>query len=290
MPLSSPLKLALPLNSVDQTLSEINGLISLPEIYQKIRQLMDDPKSEIDHFAVVVSSDPNLTATVLRVANSAFFGFPGKIDSINRAVNLLGVGQLHDMVLGTSAIASLDLPNDIMPLKTFWRLSLFSGVLTRLLASQLKIPRSERLFVIGLLHEIGHLVIYAKYPEQALQAIDHVLAGKQMLHVAEHQLLGQHYGEIGARLMDQWHLPANFQEIVHFQPTPSQAQSYSMETALLHIAHGYAQQVICKSDQALDQLIVPDAWKVLDLTPDQVESTLDNAQTVCSDMEKLMLN
>lgn len=272
----SPLKFESPFNSVEQTLSEINGLISLPEIYQKIRQLMDDPKSDIDHFARVVSSDPNLTATVLRVANSAFFGFPGKIDSINRAVNLLGVGQLHDMVLGTSAIASLDLPNDIMPLRTFWRFSLFSGVLTRLLASQLKIPRGERLFVIGLLHEIGHLVIYSKYPEQALQAIDTVLAGEQMLHDAEQQLLGQHYGEIGARLMDQWRLPVNFQEIVHFQPTPEQAKNYSIETALLHVAHGYAQKVICNSQQSLDQLIAPVVWKVLDLTPDQVESTLDN--------------
>ena len=123
--------------SIDQSIQEITALVSLPEVYLKVRQLMDDPSSDIDDFAKVIRYDPHLSVTVLKVVNSAFYGFSGQIDSIARAVNMIGIGQLHDMVLGISAISSLDFPNDIMPLKTFWRCSLFSGVLSRLLAEQL---------------------------------------------------------------------------------------------------------------------------------------------------------
>jgi HD-like signal output (HDOD) protein len=277
------------LKSVEKTLLEINGLISLPEIYLKFRRLMDEPNSNIEDFSAVVSYDPNLTSKVLSLVNSAFFGFPGQIDSISRAINLLGIGQLHDMVLGTSAMATLDLPNDIVPLKTFWRCSLFSGVLARLLAKQLKIRKGERLFVIGLLHEIGHLVMYAKYPEQAKQAIDLFHDGGQMIHVTEQNLLGLHYGQIGAKLMAQWQLPTNFQEMTHYQPTPANALEYPLETTLLHLAHGYAHKLYHDTEQTLEQLIIPDAWKILDLLPDQIESTLDTALQACSDMEKFIL-
>ncbi|NOS74800.1 MAG: HDOD domain-containing protein, partial [Methyloglobulus sp.] len=89
-------------NSLEKTLKEIEGLISLPEIYLKFRQLMEDPNSSNEDFSALVGCDPNLSATVLKIVNSALFGFPGQIDNISMAINLLGIGQLHDMVLGTS--------------------------------------------------------------------------------------------------------------------------------------------------------------------------------------------
>lgn len=276
-------------NLIEQTLEDIKGLISLPEVYQKIRELMDDPKSDIEEFVAVVSNDPNLAATVLKVANSAFFGFPGKIDSINRAVNMLGLGQLHDLVLATSAIGSLALPNDIMPLKTFWRFSLFSAAFSRLLAIQLKIPRGERLFIIGLLHEIGHLILYAKYPEQARLAMVSAETDPHRLHVSEQDILGLHYGEIGAKLLAMWQLPANFQNIVHYQPTPDMAKEHIMETALLHVVHGFAQKRVFNNPQPIETLITQDAWEILKLSPEQIDDALETAWQACLDMEKLML-
>lgn len=286
----SPVEIESSLNLIEQTLEDIKGLISLPEVYQKIRELMDDPNSDIDQFVAVVSSDPNLAATVLKVANSAFFGFPGKIDSINRAVNMLGLGQLHDLVLATSAIASLELPNDIMPLKTFWRFSLFSAALTRLLASQLKIPRGERLFIIGLLHEIGHLILYAKYPEQTKLAMLIAQNDPQTLHLSEQNMLGLHYGEVGAKLLAMWQLPSNFQNIVHYQPTPDMAEENVIETTLLHVVHGFAQKLIFHNPQPIETLINTDAWEILKLTPEQIDDSLETALQACLDMEKLMFN
>lgn len=276
--------------SIEQTLEDIRGLISLPEVYQKFRALMDNPKSDIDQFVAVVSIDPNLAATVLKVVNSAFFGFPGKIDSINRAITMLGLGQLHDLVLATSAISSLDLPNDIMPLKLFWRFSLFSAVLTRLLASQLKIPRSERLFIIALLHEIGHLVMYAKFPEQAKSAQINAQDDPQTLYAAEQQLFGLHYGEIGAKLLAMWSMPGHFQNIVHYQPTPDIAEDQIIETNLLHVVHGFALKLTLNNQQPIEHLINPQAWKTLNITSEQVDDHLENALQTYQDMEKLMFS
>ncbi|NOS73546.1 MAG: HDOD domain-containing protein [Methyloglobulus sp.] len=287
MPSASESKL--PHNSLEKTLKEIEGLISLPEIYLKFRQLMDDPNSSNEDFSALVGCDPNLSATVLKIVNSALFGFPGQIDNISRAINLLGIGQLHDMVLGTSAIASLDFPNDIVPLKTFWRSSLFSGVLARLLASQLKIQDSECFFVIGLLHEIGHLILYAKYREQSIQAIANFNEGNQTLAVAEQNILGFHYGQAGANLMAQWRLPTKFQVMTYYQPTPTDAPLHPLGTALIHLAHGYAQKYLVNTGQNIERLIVPEAWKILDLNPKQVEITLEKAKQVSADMEKAIL-
>ena len=286
----NPAKISSQSELIENTLQEIKGLISLPEVYQRVRNLIDDPNSDIEHFVEVVASDPNLTVAVLRVANSAFFGFPGKIDSLSRAVNMLGIGQLHDLVLATSAIASLKLPNDIMPLKTFWQFSLFSAVLTRLLASQLKIPKSERLFVIGLLYEIGHLVLYAKHPELAKRAMDLSLNNQEMLHIAEQKLLGMHYGEIGARLMAQWCLPAHFQDIVHYQPTPDLAREQRRETALLHLVRACAEKAIFGHMSPIEQSVSWEVWETLQLNPEQLADTVEQARTTATEMEKLMFN
>ncbi len=247
---------------------------------------MDDPHSDIDQFVEVVASDPNLTVALLKVANSAFFGFPGKIDSLNQAVNMLGIGQLHDLVLATSAIASLQLPNEIVPLKTFWRFSLFSAVLTRLLARQLKIPKSERLFVIGLLHEIGHLVLYAKFPELAKLAIYSARSNQRTLSSVEQQLLGMHYGEIGAKLLAQWQLPAHFQDIVHYQPTPEDAEAHRKETELLHLVHKCAER-----EAGLRTGEPPVAeMEALGLSSEQLQAAVEEARELCSEMEKVMLS
>ena len=277
-------------SNIEKTLQDISGLISLPEVYLKFRRLMDNPNSRIEDFGEVVSCDPNLAARVLKVANSAFLGFPGQIDSLTKATKLLGIMQLHDMVLGDSAIKTLDMPNDIVSLKIFWRSSLFAAIFTQILARKVGIHHADRLFVIGLLHEIGHLVMYAKYPEQAKLALINSAAKGQMIHLEEQSLLGFHYGEIGAKLMAYWQLPSHFQQMAQYQPTPAQASVFISEIALLHLAHGYAQKTFNSQDCDLDRLITPNAWSILNLEADQIGTSLDDALNATTEMENFILN
>lgn len=279
------------MSDFEEKLEQVTELISLPEIYLKISALMDDPTSEINDFADVIRFDPNLSVTVLKVVNSAFYGFSGQIDSISRAVNMMGIGQLHIIALSVSAISALDAigyPDDIVPLKTFWRSSLFSGVLSRQLAMQQGIKDFERLFVIGLLHEIGHLVLYTKFPDLARLAIQKARDNQQNIHEAEQRLLGCHYGNIGASLMARWNLPVNFQVITANQPTPQLAEQEIKETALLHIAHGYAVKQFTQPQKSVADLIHPSAWEIAQITPQVVQDSLDTVHTISADMERVI--
>ncbi len=277
---------------IEHLLKQVNELISLPEVYLKISRLMDDKWSTVGDFAEVIKYDPNLSVTVLKVVNSAFYGFSGQIDSIARAVNLIGIGQLHIMALSVSAISALDAmtyPKDIIPLKTFWRNCLFTGVLSRQLALISNIRNGERLFVTGLLHEIGHLIIYTKFPDIARQTIQRAKDESITSAEAEQQILGYHYGDIGAELMAKWHLPPDFQNLTRYQPFPEQATEDKLEVALLHIAHGYAHKQFIKPDIELEDLIHPSVWENTQITPEYIESILDTVQSISVDMERIIL-
>jgi len=282
----------IPTPTIEQLLERVNELISLPEVYLKISHLMDDKLSNVDDFAEVIKFDPNLSATVLKVVNSAFYGFSGQIDSIARAVNLIGIGQLHIMTLSVSAISALDAmeySEDIVPLKNFWRSSLFTGVLSRQMALQSSKQNGERLFVTGLLHEIGHLILYTKLPDTARQAIQ--MAQDQNISIveAEQQLLGYHYGAIGAKLMDKWNLPEDFQNLTRYQPSPQDATQHKDEVALLHIAHGYAHKQFIETDIELENLIHPSAWEETQISPQYIEGIIESALSISADMENIIL-
>jgi HD-like signal output (HDOD) protein len=272
---------------IPQSLQEVTELISLPEVYLKVRQLMDDPSSDIYDFAEVISVDPNLSTRVLRIVNSAYFGFPDQIESIARAVNMIGIGQLHNMVLGVSAISSLELPNDILPLDNFWRASLFSGVLARLLGEQMKLAKTDHLFIAGLLHEIGHLVLYSKFPLQALAAKRIAEEQGKLIHEAELQVLGYHYGDIGAMLMSNWNLSEQLQEITRNQPDPLSATEQKVETTLMNLAHACAQSVATGNQP--DDLLDANMEAMTGLTCDTLEQAMSEARSISADMEKVIL-
>jgi HD-like signal output (HDOD) protein len=272
------------MSDIQQQLQEVTELISLPEVYLKVQRLMNDPTSDIYDFAEVISVDPNLSTRVLKVVNSAYFGFPEPVESISRAINMIGLGPLHNMVLGISAISSLSLPNDILPLNTFWRASLFSGVLARLLAERLKLSKSDHLFIAGLLHEIGHLVLYSKFPLQALAAREISEQQGQAIHEAETQVMGYHYGDIGAMLMANWNLSDT-----RLQPTPDLATEYKIETALMHLAHACAQSITTENQAAADTLIDAEVQAVTGLTQEELEHSMDEARSISAEMEKVIL-
>lgn len=237
---------------ISKEIEEIAGLISLPEIYLKVRRLLDDDASDVNDFVTTIAIDPNLSTRVLRVVNSAYYGLSEPVDDLPQALNLLGLDRLHQMVLGMSAVSSLDLPNDILPLKTFWFTSLYTGVLARVMGDSLQIQRTDRLFLAGLLHDIGNLVLCAKFPDFAREVAIRSLQTGQPQHEIQKEMFGLHYGEIGAKLLDNWNLSSELQSLVCFQPTPLQATDQQLEAALLHLAHTLTTSQAVDIDQQIE--------------------------------------
>ncbi len=215
---------------------EVKGLVSLPEVYLKIRDLMEDPSSSIADFSRVVELDPALAARVLRMANSAFFGFSGRIDNILRAINIMGVSQLHDLVLATSAAAAFKgLYSVRMDMHRFWSESIHCAINSRLLAAECNIIDTDRLFVTGLLHDVGHLVMYSRLSEQCGEILEKATDENLQVELLEQQILGFDAAEVGAELLKLWLLPESIISVISKQNAPELADKYRLDTCILHL-------------------------------------------------------
>ncbi len=273
---------------LEQLIDEISDLVSLPEIYLRIRELMDDPDSRLDDFAKVVSTDPALTANVLKIVNSAFFGFAGQIENITRALNMIVIGQLHNLVLSIAAIDSLSNTNEIIEMRVFWRRSVYCGVLSRLLGDDLQAEETGSLFIIGLLHEIGHLILYQKYPKESRQAILLMEQENQPLYQAEQQIFGVHYGQVGQELMKKWNLPDKFQIVTGCHPEAAMSEQFPLEATIISLAHDIAQARDSDDPGTLDQM--PDYdQEIIAIAPEKMQLLVNLAEQMSMEMEKMIL-
>lgn len=223
--------------SAQELVSQIDALASIPAVYNRIREQIVAPGSSMFEIASLVATDPALTVRVLRVVNSAMFGFNGEIDNVQRAVQVLGLQQLHDIVLGVSLQQIFDgLQPAGIDIERYWRQSMMSGLCARSIARANRHLSAERMFVIGLLGNIGHLVMYQTTPTLAAEAARAAQAG-ETLYLAERRIIGCDYAEVGATLMEHWGVPNGFAGAIGAQTLPRLGGDYAHEAAIVHLAH-----------------------------------------------------
>ena len=275
--------------NLSEAVNDVSGLISLPDVYLRIRGMVNDPKVKMADFAKVISTDPNISIRVLRMANSAFFGFATQVDSLTRAISIMGTSHLHDLVLGAAAIRSFSrIPNNIVDTESYWRKSVFCGISARLLAKQLNFLDTDRLFVAGLLHDVGHLLMYHKFPDLSIEAIDVSLKEEMPLFLAERQLIGFDYGQAGSELMRRWRLPESYQETTERHMEPQMADKFRLETAVIHIARNMAASTDKVAASGLPESIDPFVWEVTGLTEEVIDPTMQETHIHVADVAKLM--
>ena len=244
-------------------------LISLPDVYVRLRDVMASPHSSMADIAQVIVHDPAITARLLKLVNSPFFGLAYKVDTMTHAINLLGTQQVHDLVLATVVVDSFSgFTNDYLNIYDFWFKGVYCAVTARLLAYHCNaIEDTERPFIAGLLHNIGHLVSYQIIPKETLAAQKLVTEKNLDLYLAEREILGFDYAQVGAELMREWNLPKSLQEITEFHLEPEKASDYKIETVILHIATAITQNALTEIPIDPDTLpINPVYWKLTGLS------------------------
>ena len=151
---------------LDELLYDSLESLSLPDVYIRLREVMESDNASMADAAEVLSLDPALAARILRMANSAFYGFRSQVDTISRAANILGLQKIHDIALAASVSQAFEgMTNELMDLDTFWYRSVHCGFLAQAIAEGAAMRNTESLFVRGLLHDIGHLVLFSRYPK-----------------------------------------------------------------------------------------------------------------------------
>lgn len=258
-------------NTAQELVNGVIDLVSLPEVCLRINELIDDDRATADEFGEVISMDTGLTARLLKIVNSPVYGYSQRVDTISRAVSILGLQELRALVIAASAVdAFTSLSTSQLNKVRFWRHSLYTGVIARLLARQCNVLHSERLFVAGMLHDIGKMLLSYRLPEQMSRVHTMSSVTGQDEDDMEKQMLGYTHAEAGAELLRKWNLPAVLCDTVAYHHKPFASPHGQFEACLIHIANLVAAQgeygINIEETHELDK-IDPEAWKLVGLNP-----------------------
>src|SRR3569623_1140400 len=255
-------------------------LASLPEVFLRVNEMIDSTRYTAADIGHVISRDPGLTARLLKLANSAFYIFPSQIDTVSRAITIIGTRELRDLILATSVARIFKgLPNDLITMDDFWRHSVCCGLAARNLAAQRGERLEDRFFVAGLLHDIGSLLIYRKVPELAREALLRCQHNDIPLYRAEQDVLGFDHAAVGAEILRKWKLPEQLQEVVECHHMPGHAGRFPRDTALVHIADVVAEAM--QYGSAGDPRVPPmdpAAWRLAELSDNNIADVMEEVE------------
>jgi len=211
-------------------------LPEIPAIVAELNQVIDDPDSSANDIARVVSKSPSLVATLLKIVNSSFYSFHSEIDSISRAVALIGASEIASLAIGISVISVFkSIPKKTLDMRAFLRHSLACGLLSRIIAAHNNIVQTEQCFVAGLLHDIGRVVIYKDFSDQAKVLFERCATSHNLLYWEEKIYFGCQHIDIGKILLKRWNLPDTLGQSVFYHHNPSGAQEL-VQPLIVHLA------------------------------------------------------
>lgn len=253
----------------EEWIRDAGTLVSPPDVCIRIFELMEDDAASAPAIGDVISRDTSLTARLLRIVNSPFYGFSRRIDTVSRAVAVIGTSELYNLAVAVTAVTSFSrIPNFVVNIDTFWRHGICAGIIARALARRCKILHPERLFVAGVLHDVGSLIVYQRAPELARDLLLSSQGNEALLARGEAQTLGFDHAELGAMLLDAWQLPQELTDAIRWHHDPASARHSQLEAAILHIADAIANHCEHGAFYAAPSAQLPidaDAWRALGL-------------------------
>ena len=278
---------------IQDLVKNATNLISLPEVSLRVNELANDPNSTADDMGKVISQDPALVARMLKIANSAFYGLSTEVETITRAIAILGTNKIRDLVISTAASDTFDgIPNSLITMQDFWHHSLYCGLLAQILSKKSKKANSESIFIAGLLHDIGQLLMFNQLPEKSHEAILLLMEGTEELETfeAERHVFGFDHMQVGAELIKTWNLAPVLQECVEFHHEPEKAKDFPAEVALINIANAVAVMADFNSMSDEDEIpsINPKSWELTGLSKDDLPEAIKKAQEEITEIESVL--
>lgn len=280
-----------PYRTAAELVERVDTLFTLPEVYLRVKTVVEDPDSCLSDLVNAIALDPGITARLLKLVNSAYFNLGSHIENLRQAVNLLGMKSVHDLVLATVLTSALtDQHGSSAYLRNFWVQSIRRAVYAHLLAKACGMIDHERLFIGGLLCDVGHQVMYWQIPELAREAERMAARSDTPLHVAERELIGFSYADAGGELLHRWRMPEYLVEIVHRHVEPWRAERFPRDSSIAHIACALNELDEGRLAEAdlLDR-IVGDAWEWTGLNRAEIALIRREAQAECEETTGLLL-
>src|SRR5690348_16946588 len=201
--------LADPQTRVMEAVKKVNTIATLPEVTARIVATVEDPRSTAKQLHEIVSHDPALVTRILKVVNSAFYGLPGQIGSIERAIVLLGLNGVKNIAVAASLgqlFRGAKL-NEKFTAKDLWKHCIAVGVAARDLARQMKVPMTDEAFLAGMIHDIGILISLQLSPEKLRTVCERAAATPSDFCELEREVIGMDHQQLGQGLAEHWKFP-----------------------------------------------------------------------------------
>lgn len=223
-------------------IQDLGQIPTMPTIAAKVMQIVNDAHSSAEDVAKFISKDIALTSKVLRLANSAFYGIPRSISSVNSAIVILGFNTIRSLVLSASVLKVFPQKPGAAAFdrKAFWKHSFMVGIAARMVAQAYrkhKLVDVEMAFSAGLLHDIGKLIL-EQFAEKEYQTVVKAALEKNLpLHVVEKAVLGLDHAEVSGMLVDKWQMPVELKNPIRMHHMPLEEKELPEMAAIIHLAN-----------------------------------------------------
>ena len=225
---------------VQETIKKVASIATLPEVTAKVVQTVEDPKSNAAALHKIVSHDPALVTRILKVVNSAFYGLPGQIASIERAIVLLGLNAVKNIAVAASLgqlFRGVKLCEGFTA-RDLWNHCIAVGVTARHLARTMKLPLADEAFLAGMIHDVGMLVQLQVHGEKLRQVCERAKVSDTHFCDLEREVIGMDHQMLGEALAAQWRFPKSCQLVAghHHQRAGNVSEDHRLLVTLVYVA------------------------------------------------------
>lgn len=214
----------------------MKDLPSIPTSVAQILQILDDPDSSAADLSRAISMDQSLTVRILKAVNSAHYGFPRRIDTLDQAVAVLGYRSIRELVLMTSLFNEVNVKSGKASLdrSAFWKHAVGCGLAAKITAKHTGNFEGESVFIAGLLHDIGKVFLDAFLHDEYIRVVEVSQKHGVLLYEAEEKLLGANHTDFGIWLSEEWNLPHNLTSAIMHHHNPGMSTDHYTIVCLVH--------------------------------------------------------
>lgn len=277
--------------NIDRIISSMGDLPTLPTVYMKLSHLLKQPDTPIKTISSIISEDPAIAAMVLKIVNSAAYGFRSRIGDLQHAIVILGMNEIKNLVLASSVYKMVKefRSSSAFNMQEFWKHSIGCATMARVLAETASLGNPEDIFTGALLHDIGKLV-HAGYLREEYEAViaDVEESGSQISE-AEQKILGFDHAQTGGILGRKWHLPDRTIDMIAYHHLSHVPPALTKEIAAIHIGNTLCVALRMGSGgEKRVPIVNQKAWEVLDLRLGDLEYMMQRARRLFDESVAIM--
>ncbi len=253
----------------DDLLAGGDQVFSLPAVFYKLQSAMADPDKSFADYGEIISHDPALSARLLKVVNSSFFGLSSRVETISHALTIIGLDQMVNLTMATAVIYQFrGVPNTLFNMESFWRHSIATGMAARTIGQVRNDENVERLYLCGVLHDLGRLIIYMREPALAREALTQSKDREENLHVTEVGQLGFDHAAVGGALLRFWNIPERMATAVEFHHNPEGTPKFREDASIIHTADYIVHDMnLAQTEEFSAPFLQKDTWDRIGVDP-----------------------